>query len=161
MAGELNAQQLDALAASISKINFSLDGSNVNEFAFDVKRRGNSLVFKHGNISVTVRDFSFVDWDKWSDTQYPAVDRTFIQYLYKAEVNAQVNNTKVEGTITLGYWRDREKLLAPLARGMERDVVDNLLSKIDKICMAIFPLETASNADRKHNEDIRAGIKEF
>ena len=157
----MSTKQLDALSASMSTIRFSLDGSNLSEFTFDVKRRGHSLVFSHNNISVSVGNFSYVDWSSWKDVQYPAIDRTFIQYLYKADVNVEVNNTKTKGMVVLGYWRDREKLLSPLARGMERDVVNNLLGKIDKVCMAIFPLETASNADRKHNEDIRTGIREF
>ena len=156
---ELNPEQLDVLARELGKLPFSWDGSNRNEFMFVAERKNHSLVLKHDNIEVTISGFKLVDFDKWRDRQYPAVENRVIQYLYQAEVNAKVGNTEVKDAIALGYWRDREKLLAPLGRTTERDILDTLLLKIDRVAGAIFPIELAGGA--QHSEDARSKIKEF
>jgi hypothetical protein len=65
----------------------------------------------------------------------------------------------VSGIVTLGYWKEKEKLLLPLDRGVEKEAVDSLLLKVDKVCMYLFPYE--QEGERNHPEDVRSGAKEF
>lgn len=139
--GALNTEQLDALALAMSKIKFSPSGASIDEFVFDVKRRGDTLTFVHDGINVIVGGFTIVDFEHWADEQYPAVENRIIRYLYSADVQFSVGDVKNKAHVVLGYWKDTEKLLAPLGRSREADLIDTLLSKIDKVAGVIIPIE--------------------
>lgn len=138
--GALSQEELDALACTLGRIKFSPSGASVDEFVFKVKRRGDTLLFTHGDIEVAVGDFKLVDLDGWTDALYPIVDREsrVIQYHYRAEVAVKIGGVKSKKEMVLGYIRDREDLLQPFGRSREREVADWLLLKIDKIAGDIF-----------------------
>jgi hypothetical protein len=135
--------QLDRVAMEMRRVVFSPSGSNLDAFRFNVQRQGAALVFSHGDKKIKVGNFSLIDaerWQKEEDFRYPAISgsKGVRYYFYRADVGWYVGQSKGRGRIALGYWRHRQRLLAPLAGSRDADIIDTLLTRLDKTFGYLF-----------------------
>jgi hypothetical protein len=157
-------EKLDTIVKIMGRIKFSPTGSNLDEFCFEASRQGHSLTFKFGDMRVKLSEWELVPGD-FQDGSYEAVDWSIRvrYYYYQALVEWRAGRVMGKGKCVLGYWRSRERLLAPSGSSRERDVIDALLQTLDRQLAYLFHtslLGEQQAVPRKYPEDQRTRLKE-
>jgi hypothetical protein len=141
--------RLDVLCHETARIPIARTFNPVDDFLFTGRRDGLALVFEFEDILIKVYDFQLVDED-WHEGSYFASPQGDVRYLYySAMVSWRVGQLKGEDRVMLGYFKDREKLLAPLPRSWKWEAIDTLLSRLDKTAANFFHVELLAPEESK------------